>query len=101
MVPRRGLEPPHPYGYQHLKLARLPIPPSGLSVMHLLQERAAVIPGQALQVNAANVENGVFPPPSLMRRIDKASKLWFTPSNVDFVTVCGQTKGETSCLANW
>src|ERR1700761_4456966 len=29
MVPRRGLEPPHPFGYQHLKLARLPIPPSG------------------------------------------------------------------------
>ena len=29
MVPRRGLEPPHPCEYQHLKLARLPIPPSG------------------------------------------------------------------------
>ena len=29
MVPRRGLEPPRPYGHQHLKLARLPIPPSG------------------------------------------------------------------------
>ena len=29
MVPRRGLEPPRPYGHQHLKLARLPIPPPG------------------------------------------------------------------------
>ncbi|HEV7317081.1 MAG TPA: hypothetical protein VGO04_00510, partial [Ensifer sp.] len=25
LVPRRGLEPPHPFEYQHLKLARLPI----------------------------------------------------------------------------
>jgi hypothetical protein len=32
MVPRRGLEPPRPYGHQHLKLARLPIPPSGHAV---------------------------------------------------------------------
>ncbi len=29
MVPRRGLEPPRPYRHQHLKLARLPIPPPG------------------------------------------------------------------------
>ena len=29
LVPRRGLEPPRPYGHQHLKLARLPIPPPG------------------------------------------------------------------------
>ena len=29
LVPRRGLEPPHRCQYQHLKLARLPIPPSG------------------------------------------------------------------------
>ena len=29
MVPRRGLEPPHPCEYMHLKHARLPIPPSG------------------------------------------------------------------------
>ena len=28
-MPRRGLEPPRPYGHQHLKLARLPIPPPG------------------------------------------------------------------------
>ena len=27
MVPRRGLEPPRPYGHMHLKHARLPIPP--------------------------------------------------------------------------
>lgn len=35
MVPRRGLEPPHRCQYQHLKLARLPIPPSGLSEKRL------------------------------------------------------------------
>ncbi len=29
LVPRRGLEPPHPCEYMHLKHARLPIPPSG------------------------------------------------------------------------
>jgi hypothetical protein len=29
LVPRRGLEPPLPFDNQHLKLARLPIPPSG------------------------------------------------------------------------
>ena len=29
MVPRRGLEPPRPCERQHLKLVRLPIPPSG------------------------------------------------------------------------
>ncbi len=29
MVPRRGLEPPRPCGHQHLKLACLPISPSG------------------------------------------------------------------------
>ena len=29
MVPGRGLEPPRPYERQHLKLVRLPIPPSG------------------------------------------------------------------------
>jgi hypothetical protein len=27
LVPWRGLEPPHPYGYTPLKRARLPIPP--------------------------------------------------------------------------
>ena len=27
VVRSRGLEPPHPYGYMHLKHARLPIPP--------------------------------------------------------------------------
>ncbi len=31
LVPRRGLEPPLPFDNQHLKLARLPIPPSGHS----------------------------------------------------------------------
>lgn len=29
MVPVEGLEPPRPFGHQHLKLARLPIPPHG------------------------------------------------------------------------
>jgi hypothetical protein len=29
MVPGRGLEPPRRYQRQHLKLVRLPIPPSG------------------------------------------------------------------------
>ena len=29
VVPRRGLEPPPTYVDQHLKLARLPIPPPG------------------------------------------------------------------------
>ncbi len=32
MVPRRGLEPPRPCDRQHLKLVRLPIPPSGHGV---------------------------------------------------------------------
>jgi hypothetical protein len=32
MVPRRGLEPPPTYVDQHLKLARLPIPPPGQGV---------------------------------------------------------------------
>ncbi len=35
MVPRRGLEPPHGYPYQHLKLARLPIPPPRHEVLCL------------------------------------------------------------------
>ena len=29
LVPRRGLEPPRPFGHWHLKPARLPIPPPG------------------------------------------------------------------------
>src|SRR5579864_3481638 len=32
MVPRRGLEPPRPCERQHVKLVRLPIPPSGHGV---------------------------------------------------------------------
>src|SRR3546814_20258267 len=32
LVPRRGLEPPRPCDRQHLKLVRLPIPPSGHGV---------------------------------------------------------------------
>ncbi len=32
VVPRRGLEPPRPFERQHLKLVRLPIPPSGHGV---------------------------------------------------------------------
>jgi hypothetical protein len=30
MVPTEGVEPTHPYGYQILSLARLPIPPRRL-----------------------------------------------------------------------
>ena len=30
MVPMEGVEPTHPYGYQILSLARLPIPPHRL-----------------------------------------------------------------------
>ena len=33
MVPRRRLELPQPYGYWHLKPARLPIPPPGPSIV--------------------------------------------------------------------
>ncbi len=32
LVPRRGLEPPRPFGHWHLKPARLPIPPPGQAV---------------------------------------------------------------------
>ncbi len=28
-VPKRGLEPPRPFGHYHLKVARLPVPPPG------------------------------------------------------------------------
>jgi hypothetical protein len=31
-VGERGLEPPQPYGHYHLKVARLPIPPSALVI---------------------------------------------------------------------
>ena len=40
MVPAEGVEPTHPYGYQILSLARLPIPPRWRPfprVPHLLQ----------------------------------------------------------------
>ncbi len=33
MVPRKGLEPSQPYGYWHLKPARLPISPPGQRVI--------------------------------------------------------------------
>jgi hypothetical protein len=39
MVPRRGLEPPRRYQRQHLKLVRLPIPPSGHGVGGALSGR--------------------------------------------------------------
>ena len=32
-VPKTGLEPAQPCGYQSLKLARLPIPPFGLNAV--------------------------------------------------------------------
>ena len=34
MVPTEGVEPTHPYGYQILSLARLPIPPHRPPVAH-------------------------------------------------------------------
>ncbi len=37
MVPGRGLEPPRPYERQHLKLVRLPIPPSGHGCMFVIR----------------------------------------------------------------
>ena len=43
MVPRRGLEPPRPCERQHLKLVRLPIPPSG----HGMQSRNRSAPGRS------------------------------------------------------
>ncbi len=43
MVPRRGLEPPRPCERQHLKLVRLPIPPSGHG-WH--QRQCARVPGR-------------------------------------------------------
>jgi hypothetical protein len=33
MVPTEGVEPTHPYGYQILSLARLPIPPRRHSLL--------------------------------------------------------------------
>ena len=33
MVPKKGLEPPHPCGYMDLNHARLPIPPLRLVVL--------------------------------------------------------------------
>jgi hypothetical protein len=43
MVPRRGLEPPRPCERQHLKLVRLPIPPSGHGVGARLYWRVGVL----------------------------------------------------------
>jgi hypothetical protein len=34
MVPKKGLEPPHPSGYMDLTQARLPIPPLRRVVLH-------------------------------------------------------------------
>ena len=39
VVPRRRLELPLPYRNQHLKLARLPIPPSGPRTCEALNKR--------------------------------------------------------------
>ena len=35
MVPMEGVEPTHPYGYQILSLARLPIPPRWLPLPNI------------------------------------------------------------------
>src|SRR3546814_16542459 len=45
LVPRRGLEPPRPCDRQHLKLERLPIPPSGPGVA-----RKSVVSGKSVSV---------------------------------------------------
>ena len=42
LVPRRGLEPPRPCERQHLKLVRLPIPPSGHGWLTARLRRAGV-----------------------------------------------------------
>ena|GEM_PF-3516432 len=55
MVPRRGLEPPRPYGHQHLKLARLPIPPSGHVIgMHAVYFRYYVVNRDYLATQASD-----------------------------------------------
>ena len=56
VVPRRGLEPPHPCERQHLKLVRLPIPPPG----HERDE----LESTALLVNCAL--SGFTGPPTLV-----------------------------------
>ena len=52
LVPRRGLEPPRPCERQHLKLVRLPIPPSG----HGGRERE--LGGASSLVNARRIGKG-------------------------------------------
>src|SRR5215471_20347367 len=40
MVPKKGLEPPHPCGYMDLNHARLPIPPLRLEVRRINARRS-------------------------------------------------------------
>ena len=61
-MPRRGLEPPRPYRHQHLKLARLPIPPSGQQIT-FGSFKAGMLPCQRdsqanLQVAGAGASGG-------------------------------------------
>ena len=42
MVPRRGLEPPRPFGHQYLKLARLPFRHLGFLRVYLAYVRTDV-----------------------------------------------------------
>ena len=66
MVPKKGLEPPHPCEYVDLNHARLPIPPlrHGTHVQRLLAEQAATL-------SLANVVVGV----KLTRRLSGRSVL--------------------------
>ena len=54
MVPKKGLEPPHPCEYVDLNHARLPIPP--LRHGRALKQTA---PEQAATLSLANAERGV------------------------------------------
>lgn len=49
MVPGRGLEPPRRCQRQHLKLVRLPIPPSG----HGVDDASAAISGSRAHLSTA------------------------------------------------
>ena len=62
LVPKKGLEPPHPCEYVDLNHARLPIPP-------LRHETALkrVAPEQAATLSLANAERGVKFRPRIQR----------------------------------
>lgn len=47
LVPKKGLEPPHPCGYMDLNHARLPIPPLRHEVRAATRDRGALLLGWA------------------------------------------------------